>query len=96
MVMEPVWELALNIAQTLTNVVVAGGLIIIILLLRHEVRHASEVLAQVFQWQQTLSKRLDALEMRQGMSNATDSLARLKRLADAIDQAFNEDKKEQG
>ena len=83
----------LDIAQTSVLITIALALIYALRLLRIELRNAAQALRDVLSAQREFEerfervwKRIDAIELRQGVTGNIEGLSKLKRLSDAIEQ----------
>ena len=90
-------------ATMFIDLVQTAALVFVCAFLIYEVRQGAKALARVYQAERDLHedferiwRRIDALEMRQGLNTDVDALARLKRLVDAMEQALQQGDKENG
>jgi hypothetical protein len=88
----------IDVLQSAILVILILGLIYIIAMVRREMRETAAALREVLHRQQSnheaierLWRRIEAVEMRQGINTDVEALARLKRLVDAMETALRPD-----
>ena len=87
----------LDITQTAFLVTIALAVIYALKLLRTELRGVIQTLRELLSSQKEFERRIDrvwtrveAIEFRQGVSGDGDAMSKLKRVADALNQALKE------
>jgi uncharacterized protein YoxC len=85
----------IDLLQSGSLVIVTLALCFVLVTVRREMRETAKAMREVLHGQQDvrgdierLWRRMEAVEMRQGIHTDVDALARLKRLADAIETAL--------
>lgn len=85
----------IDVLQSVILIVLILGLIYLLAMVRREMRETAGALREVLRHQQDVHddiervwRRIDAVEMRQGINTDVEALARLKRLVDAMEGAL--------